>query len=170
MKETGPSSAARTDRSLPPCSCDSVHGPVGQPLVLAQQSGESISNEITAIPRVQEAFELEGALVTIDAMGCQKEIASQIIDQKTDYLLTLKSQPLNAYKAVQAHFADRCFRPGAPKPGDSALRNIALNLLKSDATATTSFRGRRKRAGERCLHEHTPPRQSHALAPERPPG
>ena len=59
-------------------------------LVLGQVATEQKSNEITAIPKLLEMLELEGALITIDAMGCQKKIAQQIIDQGGDYVLALK--------------------------------------------------------------------------------
>lgn len=60
-------------------------------LVLAQSKVDSKTNEIKAIPDLLELLELRGALVTIDAMGCQREIAKQIIDSGADYLLTVKS-------------------------------------------------------------------------------
>jgi len=63
-------------------------------LSLGQVAVEEKSNEITAIPRLLELLDLHGALVTIDAMGCQKEIAKQIIEGGGDYLLTVKdNQP-----------------------------------------------------------------------------
>jgi predicted transposase YbfD/YdcC len=51
---------------------------------------EEKSNEITAIPRLVEVLVLKGCIVTIDAMGCQKEIASKIIGKEADYILALK--------------------------------------------------------------------------------
>jgi predicted transposase YbfD/YdcC len=51
---------------------------------------EEKSNEITAIPRLLEVLVLKGCIVTIDAMGCQKEIASKIIEKEADYILALK--------------------------------------------------------------------------------
>ena len=63
-------------------------------LILGQEAVDEKSNEITAIPKLLELLDREGALVTIDAMGCQKEIAQQIIDQGGDYLLAVKeNQP-----------------------------------------------------------------------------
>jgi predicted transposase YbfD/YdcC len=53
-------------------------------LVLGQEAVAENSNEITAIPRLLEVLDLEGALVTIDAIGCQKEIARQRVDQGAD--------------------------------------------------------------------------------------
>ena len=61
-----------------------------QRLVLGQCKVANKSNEITAIPELLKLLELHGAVVTIDAMGCQRTIAAQIIDQKADYVLGLK--------------------------------------------------------------------------------
>jgi predicted transposase YbfD/YdcC len=59
-------------------------------LTLGQVATAEKSNEITAIPKLLEILSLKGALVTIDAMGCQKEIAGQIREQEGHYLLGLK--------------------------------------------------------------------------------
>ena len=59
-------------------------------LVLGQLKVEEKSNEITAIPRLLQLLDLQGAVVTIDAMGCQKEIAKTITAQGADYVLALK--------------------------------------------------------------------------------
>ena len=96
-----------------------------QSLVLTQEVTSEKSNEITAIPEVLGALNLEGALVTIDAMGCQTEIAEQIIEEKADYLLALKENHKTAYRAVQDHFDDRCFGSGAFDRG-------ARSRLRSD--------------------------------------
>lgn len=63
---------------------------VQQRLVLGQTKVDEKSNEIVAIPKLLNMLRLEGAIVTIDAMGCQKEIAKQIVDKKADYVLALK--------------------------------------------------------------------------------
>ncbi len=62
-----------------------------QRLVLAQTKVDEKSNEIVAIPALLDMLSIEGAVVTIDAMGCQRDIASKIIDKKADYILALKS-------------------------------------------------------------------------------
>jgi predicted transposase YbfD/YdcC len=63
-------------------------------LTLGQVAVEDKSNEITAIPKLLQLLQLEGALVSIDAMGCQKEIAQAIRDTQADYLLQVKgNQP-----------------------------------------------------------------------------
>jgi predicted transposase YbfD/YdcC len=59
-------------------------------LSLGQVAVDAKSNEITAIPQLLEMLDLHGALVTIDAMGCQKAIAEKIVDRGGDYVLTVK--------------------------------------------------------------------------------
>jgi predicted transposase YbfD/YdcC len=69
----------------------------GNRMVLGQVKTEDKSNEITAIPRLLELLQIKGCLVTIDAMGCQKEIARKIIESGADYMLGLKdNQPILA--------------------------------------------------------------------------
>jgi septin family protein len=59
-------------------------------LVLGQLAVDEKSNEITAIPELIKVLELSGCIVTIDAMGCQKEIVKLIAEQNADYIITLK--------------------------------------------------------------------------------
>ena len=59
-------------------------------LVLGQLATEEKRNEITAIPRLLKMLDLRGAVVTIDAMGCQKAIAKEIVNQGADYILQVK--------------------------------------------------------------------------------
>lgn len=61
-----------------------------QRLVLAQVKVADKANEIVAIPRLLDMLAIEGAIVTIDAMGCQRDIARKIIDRRADYVLALK--------------------------------------------------------------------------------
>jgi len=61
-----------------------------QRLVLAQVKVAEKANEITAIPKLLDMLAIEGAIVTIDAMGCQRAIADKILDRKADYVLALK--------------------------------------------------------------------------------
>jgi predicted transposase YbfD/YdcC len=74
-------------------------------LILGQQEVADGSHEIAAIPELLRVLELKGALVTIDAAGCQKEIAAQIREQKGDYLLAVKGNQPSLHEAVQAVFA-----------------------------------------------------------------
>ncbi len=75
-------------------------------LVLAQQATEAKSNEITAIPKILEVLELKGCIVTIDAMGCQKAIAEQIVERDGDYVLALKGNQSKLAEAVEEMFID----------------------------------------------------------------
>jgi len=77
-----------------------------QRLVLGQQACAEKSNEITAIPALLERLELTGALVTIDAMGCQTEIAKAIRAKGADYLLSLKDNWPALCAEVERFFAD----------------------------------------------------------------
>ena len=61
-----------------------------QRLVLGQVKVAEQSDEIVAIPKLLEMLAIEGAIVTIDAMGCQRDIAQKIVDKKADYMLALK--------------------------------------------------------------------------------
>ena len=61
-----------------------------QRLVLGQVKVAEKSNEIVAIPKLLDMLAIEGAIVTIDAMGCQRDIAQKILDKKADYVLALK--------------------------------------------------------------------------------
>jgi predicted transposase YbfD/YdcC len=73
-----------------------------QHLILGQVMTDAKSNEITAIPQLLELLDLHGALVTIDAMGCQKEIAQKIVEKKGDYLLTVKGNQPHLLEDIQA--------------------------------------------------------------------
>lgn len=64
------------------------------------------SNEITAIPKLLEMLELSGALVTIDAMGCQRDIAEQIVSSGADYVLAVKENQPTLHKELAFFFAD----------------------------------------------------------------
>jgi predicted transposase YbfD/YdcC len=75
-------------------------------LVLGQRKVDEKSNEITAIPELLRTLELNGCLVTIDAMGCQTAIAELIVAQGADYLLQLKKNQGNLYDDVVALFDD----------------------------------------------------------------
>ena len=77
-----------------------------QRLVLGQQACAAKSNEITAIPLLLERLALGGALVTIDAMGCQTKIAQAVLDRGADYLLAVKDNWPNLHREVARYFDD----------------------------------------------------------------
>src|SRR5919197_630438 len=73
-------------------------------LVLGQQKVDEQSNEITAIPALLELLVLEGCLVTIDAMGCQQEIAQRLVAKGADYVLALKVNRGTIHEEVEGFF------------------------------------------------------------------
>ena len=73
-------------------------------LILGQVKTADKSNEITAIPELLKVIDIKGCIVTTDAMGCQKEIAKQIVDQGGDYVLALKGNQGNLHKEVELLF------------------------------------------------------------------
>lgn len=78
-----------------------------QGVSLGQVSTEEKSNEITAIPKLLDQIEFEEAIITIDAAGCQKNIAEQIIDGKGDYVLALKKNHPTLYEEVHSFFMEQ---------------------------------------------------------------
>ena len=87
---------------------------------MGQVKADEKSNEITAIPQLLNLLELKGCLVSLDAMGCQKEIAQQIVDKKADYLLTVKGNQGHLHDAVKQVFAGKAYK-------DSAAQSLEKN-------------------------------------------
>lgn len=75
-------------------------------LVLGQVKVNEKSNEITAIPQLLKALEISGCIITIDAMGCQTEIAKTIVEEEADYVLALKDNQGNLFEDTQKLFED----------------------------------------------------------------
>lgn len=73
-------------------------------VVLACLDAPSKSNEITVLPELLKMLDIKGCIVTLDAMGCQKAIAAQIIQQKGAYLISLKGNQGNLHRDVQEFF------------------------------------------------------------------
>jgi len=78
-----------------------------QRLVLGQVKVAEKSNEITAIPKLLEMLAVEAAIVTIDAMGCQRDIAQKIIDKKADYVLALKGNQGTLREDIELFVAEQ---------------------------------------------------------------
>jgi predicted transposase YbfD/YdcC len=74
-------------------------------VVLGQRKVDAKSNEITAIPHLLRMLEIDGCIVTIDAMGCQKTIAKSIIERGAEYVLALKDNQGHLFEDVQQVFA-----------------------------------------------------------------
>jgi predicted transposase YbfD/YdcC len=92
-------------------------------LVLGQLKVDEKSNEITALPPLLRALELAGCIVTIDAMGCQKKIAQEIIEADADYVLALKGNQETVFEEVKSFLDDALVqqqaaaaRPHGPRP------------------------------------------------------
>jgi predicted transposase YbfD/YdcC len=107
-------------------------------VVIGQVATHAKSNEITAIPELLKLLALEGAVVTIDAMGCQTAIAAQIVEQRADYVLALKKNHETLYDRVADTFVE------ADKARGTTL---LLGDLAAD-TATNAGHGRIER--RRC--------------------
>ncbi len=75
-------------------------------LVLGQVKTDEKSNEITAIPKLIEILHLHGCIVTIDAIGCQKEIVASIVDKGADYVISLKGNQGKLHEATAEFFRD----------------------------------------------------------------
>ena len=75
-----------------------------QGIALGQIATEEKSNEITAIPELIDQIDIRGAVVTIDAMGCQKEITKKIKGGGGDYVLAVKDNQLKLHQAIQEYF------------------------------------------------------------------
>jgi len=78
-----------------------------QRLVLGQVKVAEKSNEIIAIPKLLDMLAIEGAIVTIDAMGCQRDIAQKILDKKADYVLALKGNQGSLQADVEVFMAEQ---------------------------------------------------------------
>ena len=78
-----------------------------QRLVLGQVKVAEKSNEIVAIPKLLEMLAIEGTIVTIDAMGCQRDIAQKVLEKKADYLLALKGNQGSLREDVELFVAEQ---------------------------------------------------------------
>ena len=108
-------------------------------LVLGQVATDAKSNEITAIPVLLKLLALEGATVTIDAMGCQTAIATQIVEQGGDYVLALKDNHEKLHDRVKRAFADADTAAGTTLP------------LADPVPHTTHDKGHGRIEQRRCL-------------------
>lgn len=73
---------------------------------LGQVATDAKSNEITAIPKLLEMLQIKGCIVTIDAMGCQTEIAKKIVDRGGDFVLAVKGNQPSLFEGVKDHFVE----------------------------------------------------------------
>ena len=75
-------------------------------LILVEEPVKSKSNEIAAIPKILEEIDIQGAIITIDAIGCQKKIAKQICERGADYVLALKGNAGLIYDEIVQYFQE----------------------------------------------------------------
>lgn len=87
-------------------------------LVLAQSRVQDKSNEITAIPALLELLDLQGSIVTLDAMGTQKSIAAQIRTAHADYILSLKANHPTLFQQVHSFFQTARDQATLPRPSE----------------------------------------------------
>ena len=81
-------------------------------LVLGQRKVDKKSNEITAIPELIKVLDIAGCIVTIDAIGCQKEIVNLISQKGGDYIIALKKNQKNLYESVEILFKEAISKRG----------------------------------------------------------
>lgn len=101
-------------------------------LALGQVSVDSKSNEITALPGLLKLLELAGCIVTIDAMGCQKKIARQIIEKKGDYVFSLKGNQESLHDDVREYFEDAIAHDFYRKDPDRLIAHTYHRTLEKD--------------------------------------
>lgn len=97
-------------------------------LVLGQLKVEDKSNEITALPALLRVLELAGCIVTVDAMGCQKKIAKEIIEADADYVLALKGNHEVVHEEVKSFLEDAVAERLAPRAKGVKCSEAAENL------------------------------------------
>lgn len=97
-------------------------------LVLGQLKVADKSNEITAVPELLRVLELSGCLVTLDAMGCQKKIAKEIVESDADYVLALKGNQETVHAEIKAFLDQTLEEKTAPRPKGAKLSKAAETL------------------------------------------
>lgn len=100
-------------------------------LVLGQVKVDDKSNEITAIPKLLEKLNIAGAVVTIDAMGCQRNIAKQIVAKGGDYMLSLKGNQKELHEDIKLWFDNNEYKDTAHEDIDAGHGRIESRLVKA---------------------------------------
>jgi predicted transposase YbfD/YdcC len=104
-------------------------------LTLGQVAVDAKSNEITAIPRLIELLDLTDCVVTIDAAGCQKDIAAQIVAKDADYVLALKENQPTLYEQVSDYFLEQ-FDGGNPDRKLRRHRQVEIGHGRTETRET----------------------------------
>ncbi len=97
-------------------------------LVLGQLKVDEKSNEITAVPELLRVLELAGCIVTVDAMGCQKKIAREIIEADADYVLALKGNQETVHAEVKSFLDATLEEKQKKRPEGALIPRAAANL------------------------------------------
>ena len=105
----------------------------GNALVLGQVKVNDKSNEITAIPRLIELIDIKDCVVTIDAIGCQTEIAKQMIEQGGDYALSLKGNQGTLHEDVREWFESDLAPASQQEPIDAGHGRVEIRRLRASA-------------------------------------
>jgi len=131
--------------------------------MLCQHPVADKGNEITTIPTLLDMLELPGAVVSIDAIGCQKSIAGKIVQKKADYVLALKDNHPQLFEDVKLWLDSELdaelltIHETLEKDHSAAnlalIRRIALNLLRNTENSKRSIRQRKMRA---CFNDVYP--------------
>ena len=98
-------------------------------VLLGQVKTKEKSNEITAIPELLKILEIKGCIITIDAMGCQRDIAEEIVEKEADYILAVKGNQENLEEAIKNTF-------------DEAMKNDFEGVKYSTNKSTDKNHGR----------------------------
>lgn len=97
-------------------------------LVLGQLKVDEKSNEITAVPELLRVLELAGCIVTVDAMGCQKKIAKEVIEADADYVLALKGNQETVHEEVKSFLDSSLEEQKKPRPKGAVISQEVLAL------------------------------------------
>jgi len=109
-----------------------------QNLVLGQMATDEKSNEITAIPQVLDMIDVKGDIVTIDAMGCQTEIAKKIRKKEADYVLAVKENHPTLYNDIRDYFDYLEEEPCNDKPADQWTSPLEKDHGRIERRSTTT--------------------------------
>src|SRR3954453_16113993 len=105
-------------------------------IVLAQRATETKGGELAVLPELLDGLDLEGCLISLDALACQPGIAERVVGRGGDYLLALKGNRKKAHAEVRDWFAANAFAPGAPlRPCLDAFDAGHARLVRRRASA-----------------------------------
>jgi len=129
----------------------------GSGVTIGQVATACKSNEITAIPKLLELIDVSGAVVTLDAMGCQREIVGKIVAQEGDYIISLKGNQSTLHDQVKGFFSDVTMEDLEKQPSSSILYTVEKGHGRVDERAYVIVKdvawidGRSKWANLNCI-------------------